>query len=214
VVELPKTLAEKIAFRADHLRAFQGRRLAKRYRRMVDGIEDEALREAVALGYHKLLAYKDEYEVARLLLMTRDKAGAEFEGDFAMTFHLAPPIMGGTGADGRPKKRAFSERMVVMLRLLRAMKGLRGTPLDPFGRSAERRMERALIRQYESDMKEVLGKFTPDTGDAVVALAKLPLQIRGFGPVKLASEATAAKRREELLAAIRSGGAPLAEAAE
>ena len=161
VVELPKTLEEKIAFRADHLRAYQGRRLAKRYRKLVDGISDSALKEAVALGYHKLLAYKDEYEVARLLLTSRDKARAEFGGDFRMTYHLSPPLLARKGPDGRPVKRAFGEAMTPMFKLLRSLKRLRGTPFDPFGRTAERRMERALIKQYETDMKEVLANLTP-----------------------------------------------------
>lgn len=91
---------------------------------------------------------------------------------------------------------------------------LRGTPLDLFGYSAERKMERALIRQYETDMQEVLSKVTPQTQDIAVALARLPLDIRGFGPVKLANEAKAAKRREELLAAFRKGGPEMAAAAE
>lgn len=94
------------------------------------------------------------------------------------------------------------------------MKKLRGTPLDIFGYSAERRMERALIRQYETDMKEVLSQANAATRDAVIALARLPLDIRGFGPVLVANEAKAAKRREELLAVIRSGGPELKAAAE
>jgi len=214
VVELPKTLDEKIAFRADHLRKYQGKRLAKRYMKLLDGIADETLKEAVAKGYHKLLAYKDEYEVARLLLDSRAKAEAEFDGDFTMTYHLAPPIFGGTGPDGRPKKRGFGEGMNLPLKLLRMMKGLRGTFLDPFGRSAERRMERALIKQYEADMKDVLAKVDADNMAAAQALAALPLDIRGFGPVKIANEAKAAKRREEILAAFRQGGAGMAKAAE
>ena len=214
VTALPKSLEDRITLRAEQLVAFQGNRLAKRYRKLVDGIENPDLKEAVAKGYHKLLAYKDEYEVARLLLDSRDKAQAEFEGDFRMTFHLAPPILGGTGPDGRPKKREFGEWMLGPLRLLTRMKGLRGTPFDPFGYFAERRMERALIRQYEADMKEVLPKVTPQTRDIAVALALLPLEIRGYGPVKQASEAKAAKRREELLAAFRSGGPDMRKAAE
>ncbi len=214
VVELPKSLDEKIAFRADHLVAYQGKRLAKRYQKMLDGIEDRDLKEAVAQGYHKLLAYKDEYEVARLMLSNREKAAAEFEGDLKMTFHLAPPILGGKGPDGRPKKRAFGEWMLGPLKLLARMKGLRGTPLDLFGYSAERKMERALIKQYEKDMKEVLPKVTPETRDIAVALAKLPLDIRGFGPVKMQNEQKAAKRREDLLAAFRQGGPNMKAAAE
>ena len=214
VVAKPKTLEERIALREEHLTAYQGARLARRYRALVDGIGDPALREAVAKGYHKLLAYKDEYEVARLLLSSREKAAAEFDGDFRMTYHLAPPILGGKGPDGRPKKRAFGEWLTGPLRLLAALKVLRGTPLDIFGYSAERRMERALIRQYETDMAAILPKVSEDTRDIAIALAELPLQIRGFGPVKQASEAKAAKRREELLAAFRDGGTGLRRAAE
>jgi len=214
VVELPKSLDEKIAYRAEHLIAYQGKRLAKRYGKMLEGIEDSELKEAVAKGYHKLLAYKDEYEVARLLLTSRDKAAREFDGDLKMSFHLAPPILGGKGPDGRPIKREFGEWMLRPMKLLARMKRLRGTPLDLFGYSAERKMERALIRQYERDMNEVLAKVTPETRDIVLALAALPLEIRGFGPVKLASEAKAAKRREELLAAFRQGGPNMKAAAE
>ena len=91
---------------------------------------------------------------------------------------------------------------------------LRGTPLDPFGWSTERRMERALIRQYETDMAEVLREPRAETMEAAVALAELPLTIRGFGPVKAENHAKAMKRRDELLAVIRAGDAPLKEAAE
>ena len=212
--DLPSTPDEQIAYRADHLVAYQGRRLAKRYRKLLGRIDDPKVRAAAAKGYHKLLSYKDEYEVARLLLQTRDKARAEFDGDFKMRFHLAPPILGGRKVDGRPQKREFGAWMLGPMRLLARMKRLRGTPLDIFGYSAERRMERALIRQYERDMAEVLPRLDSDTADAITALAELPLQIRGFGPVKQASEARVAKRRKDLLAAIRAGGAPLARAAE
>ena len=111
VVALPKTLDERIAFRKDHLIAYQGKRLAKRYGTMVDSITDARLKEAVALGYHKLLSYKDEYEVARLLKSTRAKVAEAFEGDPKLTFNLAPPILSKTGADGRPMKRTFGAWM-------------------------------------------------------------------------------------------------------
>ena len=214
VVQLPKSLDDKIAFRADHLVKYQGKRLAKRYRKLVDGIEDAAVREAVAKGYHKLLAYKDEYEVARLHLETEAKAREEFEGDFTMKFHLAPPMISKTGPDGRPVKKEYGPGMMRNFRLLAKLKGLRGTPFDPFGRTEERKMERALIKQYEADMKDVLPKLDAQTRDAIVALAALPLDIRGFGPVKQANEAKAAKRREELLSVIRNGGAAQRQAAE
>ena len=181
---------------------------------MVDGIEDEKLKEAVAKGYHKLLAYKDEYEVARLLKETRAKAEAEFDGDFKMKYHLAPPIMTKEGADGRPKKREFGPWVERFFPVLARFKWMRGTPVDIFGRSAERRMERALIAQYQSDMAEVLPRYDEKTREAVIALAELPLTIRGFGPVKAANAAKAEKRREELLAVIRAGGTDTAKAAE
>jgi indolepyruvate ferredoxin oxidoreductase len=214
VVARPKSLEEKIAFRAEHLTAYHSARLARRYRALVEGVADPQLREAVAKGYHKLLSYKDEYEVARLHLATREKAQEAFDGDLKMTFHLAPPMLSKEGADGRPVKRTFGEGMLRGFRLLARLKRLRGTPLDPFGYSAERRMERGLIRQYEADMAEWLPKARPEIMEPLVALAELPLQIRGFGPVKAEHEARAAKRREELLAALKQGGAPLAQAAE
>ena len=214
VIALPKSLDEQIAFRKGHLEAYQGKRLARRYTRFLDGIADRTVREAAAKGYHKLLAYKDEYEVARLLLSSREKAQAEFEGDFRMTFNLAPPLLSREGPEGRPMKREFGPWLERPLRWLSALKILRGTPFDIFGYTSERRMERRLIRQYERDMKEVLPKLDEATRPAIAALAQLPLDIKGFGPVKLANEAKAAKRREELLAAIRAGGPARAQAAE
>jgi len=212
VVALPKTLEEMIAYRAAHLENYQSRRLASRYRAFVDRFEDPRLKEAVAKGYHKLLSYKDEYEVARLHLETEAKARAAFEGDLKLHYHLAPPLLSKIGADGRPKKRRFGPGMARGFKLLAKLKWLRGTPLDPFGYTAERRMERALITQYERDMSGL--HVTEETLDVAVALAELPLQIRGFGPVKAANEAKAAKQRETLLPRLRSGSAALAHAAE
>jgi indolepyruvate ferredoxin oxidoreductase len=213
VTALPKSPSERIDFRADHLVAYQGPRLARRYRKLVDGISDPRLREAVAKGYHKLLAYKDEYEVARLHLDTRAKAEAEFEGDFRLTYHLAPPLLSRPGPDGRPGKRAFGAWIERAYPILARMKSLRGTPFDVFGYTAERRMERRLIREYERDMAEVL-KEPARNMDAAVALAELPLSIRGFGPVKEANARAAAARREELLLAFRSGESHKRRAAE
>ena len=205
VVSKPLSLQEKIDFRADRLVDYQGKRLAKRFRKLVDRAEGDDLKLAVAKGYHKLLAYKDEYETARLLLSTEKKAREQFDGDFRMSYHLAAPVVAKKGADGRPGKRKFGGWLKTPLSVLARLKVLRGTPLDPFGRTEERRMERALIRQYEADMAEVLAKVTPATRDIAVALAELPLKIRGFGPVKAANEAKAAKEREALLAGFRAG---------
>ena len=207
------TLQEKIDFRANRLAAYQDRAYADRFRALVDRAP-EPLKEAVAKGYHHLLAYKDEYEVARLHLETAQKAKAEFDGDLRMTFHLAPPVLGGKGPAGRPRKRAFGPWVLTLFGVLARMKGLRGTVLDPFGWLPERRVERALIAQYEADMAEVLPLVAPPTEGAVRALAELPLAIRGFGPVKDAAVEKAARQRAELLAAIRAGDTPQAQAAE
>lgn len=214
IARLPQTITEKMAYRADHLRAYQGRRLAKRYRGFIDQIEDAETKSIALESYHKLLSYKDEYEVARLLLSSHEKIANEFDGDFKMTFHLAPPMLSKTGANGRPMKRAFGAWLEKPLRILSKLKWLRGTLFDPFGHTDERRMERALIKQYESDMSEVLPLLNDATRPAILALAALPQQIKGFGPVKQANELKAAKRREELLAIIRTGGVSTAQAAE
>jgi len=214
VIEKPKSLDEKIAFREAHLVAYQGKGLARKYRKLVDRVLDPVLKEAVAKSYAKLLAYKDEYEVARLLLDTETKARAEFDGDFTMKFHLAPPILSKMGANGRPEKKEFGPGMLKGFRVLARMKRLRGTPFDPFGRTDERKMERALIKQFETDMDEILKRLTPEKMEIAVALAELPQSIRGFGPVKQANEVKVAKQREALLAQLRSDTPPAAQAAE
>ncbi|SIN95506.1 indolepyruvate ferredoxin oxidoreductase family protein [Vannielia litorea] len=209
-----KTLAERIAFREAHLEAWGDAETARRYRALVDRAPDDEMKLALAQGYHKLLAYKDEYETARLLLDTEAKAAEVFEGDMRFSYHLAPPIFGTKGPGGRPKKRQFGPWMRRGLKLLAGMKGLRGTLLDPFRHGHERKLERALIAQYEADMGEVLTGLRPENRAAALALAELPLTIRGFGPVKLANAETAAKRRAELLAAFRNPEEGLRQAAE
>jgi indolepyruvate ferredoxin oxidoreductase len=189
---------DPVAFRADHLRAYHDDALARRFLALVDRAP-EPLRDAVARGYHKVLACKDEYEVARLHLATLDKARAEFDGNLRPRFWLAPPLLPGKDAAGRPKKRAFGAWILPVFRALAAMKGLRGTAWDPFGRTAERRMERALIAEYESDMAEWLPKATPGNMARLRELAELPLAIRGFGPVKAGNAERAAARRRVLL---------------
>ena len=205
---------DPVAYRADHLRAYQSEALAQRYLAVVNGVP-ESLRLSVAKGYHKLLAYKDEYEVARLHLDTLTKARAEFDGDLRPTFHLAPPLLPGRDGAGRPRKRAFGPWVSAVFAVLAKGKRLRGTPFDLFGYTAERRMERALITQFEGDMAQVLASLTPATEPLVRELAELPLTIRGFGPVKEANAKAAALRRADLLAQIKAGGqSPQAMAAE
>ena len=161
-----------------------------------------SLSEVAASELCRLMAYKDEYEVARLHLETLKKAEAEFEGDLKMSWHMAPPLISPIGANGRPKKRRFGPAFAALWPVLARLKSLRGTPLDLFCYTAERRMERGLIAEFERDMEMLLGQDHPVDPDAAIALALLPLQVRGFGPVKLKNREAAAKRRAEILDAL------------
>ena len=174
---------------------------------------DLPLTRAAAWSYAKLLSYKDEYEVARLYTGGRFEAQLRetFEDGGSLTFHLAPPLLPGKDSSGRPKKRRFGPWVLKAFGMLARMKGLRGTPLDVFGWSSERRAERRLIRQYEADVDRVLARWDgADEGAraAALALLDLPKDIRGFGPVKAESMADAAVRREELLARLDGEAAP------
>ena len=211
---LPRSLKDKISYFEEHLILFQGRRLAKKFRSLIDPIKEDRVKEAVARGYHKLLAYKDEYEVARLHLETRHKAEENFDGVDLITYHLAPPLLSKIGSEGRPIKRQFGSLMERIFPILASLKILRGTALDIFGYTAERKRERAWIRQYESDMAEILPKLNNETEDLIVALAELPIAIRGFGPVKSANEQKAGKKRKEILYALKNPRSGLTRAAE
>ncbi|MEH2476496.1 indolepyruvate ferredoxin oxidoreductase [Nitrobacteraceae bacterium AZCC 2161] len=209
----PKTqdemsLDEIIAHRSALLTDYQNAKLAERYRALVAQVRDAAIRggyddalpRAVAINYAKLLAYKDEYEVARLYTDSKfeKQIAAQFEGDFKINFNLAPPMLPGVDASGRPKKRAFGAWMLPLFRVLASLRGLRGTPLDVFGYSADRKLERDLIAGYEKDVATVLGLLSPLTIDTSVQLLALPDQIRGYGPVKEASVQAAKIRYAEL----------------
>ncbi|MCF6272626.1 MAG: indolepyruvate ferredoxin oxidoreductase family protein [Rhodobacteraceae bacterium] len=209
------TLEQIIDTRAGHLVKYQGKRLARKYRKRLAKIKDPALAKAIALGYHKLLTYKDEYEVARLHAETLETAvAANFDSVKSMRFHLAPPLFSKNDANGHLIKKEYGPSMMGKFRLLARFKRLRGTPFDPFGRTAERKMERFLIKQYQKDMKNAEESFTEQTRETAIALAELPLSIRGFGHVKLRNVEAAAKARETLLANLRSPIAPIQEAAE
>lgn len=198
------SLQEKIDDRAARLTAYQDEAYARRYQLLVQAAP-EALRETVAISFYKLLAYKDEYEVARLHLTSADQARTLFTGDLKLRFHLAPPVLGGTGPDGRPRKREFGAWILPVFRLLARMKGLRGGPFDPFGRSAERREERAAITRFETDMAEVFRLLTAENLAAAQELAALPLSVRGYGPVRAAAAQQAEIRRAALLDLLRKG---------
>jgi len=212
----PKTLEsmsldEIIAHRSRLLTDYQNAALAERYRRLVDQVRNaaigggygEALPRAVAINYAKLLAYKDEYEVARLFTdgkferQLRD----QFEGDFKFSFNLAPPILGGAkDALGRPKKRAFGAGMLPVFRTLAKLRFLRGTALDIFSYSADRKLERDLIAGYEKDVATVLSLLSPVNLDTAVELLSLPDRIRGYGPVKEKAVNDAKSRYAQLAA--------------
>jgi indolepyruvate ferredoxin oxidoreductase len=189
------SLDEIIAHRSQHLAGYQNEKLAARYRDLVAQVRDaardhgfgEELPRAVAINYAKLLAYKDEYEVARLFTDGRFEAQLrdQFDGDFKISFNLAPPLLGGAkDALGRPKKRAFGAWMWPAFRMLAKMKGLRGTAFDIFGRSADRRLERDLIAGYEKDVAYILSVLSALTLDTAIEILSLPDRIRGYGPVK------------------------------
>jgi indolepyruvate ferredoxin oxidoreductase len=166
------------------------------------------LAAAVARYYHKLLAYKDEYEVARLHANGefRKKIESMFEGNYKTFFYLAPPLLAKTDpVTGEPRKMRFGSWMSGVFKILHRMKFLRGTPLDPFGHTEERRTERALIREYEGTVERLLGRLTPQNHALAVQIATVPDEIRGFGPIKARNLAPARKKRDELLARYEAG---------
>ena len=166
----------------------------------------DALSWAVAKYLFKLMAYKDEYEVARLYTggSFRQQLARTFEGDYRLEFHLAPPLLSKTDpATGRPRKMRFGPWMMTAFGLLAKMKRLRGTRLDPFGYPADRKAERQLIADYEALLDEIRQRLRPDTHETAVALAALPEQIRGYGPIKAAAIERAKLREIELLEVLR-----------
>ena len=212
----PKTLDEMsldeiIEHRSALLKDYQNKRLAKRYRKLVDQVRDaardggydEAIPRAVAINYAKLLAYKDEYEVARLFTDGRfeQQLRDQFEGDYKISFNLAPPMVAKEkDALGRPKKRVYGPRMMTGFRWLARMRFLRGTPFDIFGYSADRKLERELIADYEKDVAAVLGQLSSANADIAVELLSLPDRIRGYGPVKEKAASDAEARHAQLVA--------------
>ncbi len=206
----PLTLDALIADREARLAEYGGAPYAARYRALVDQARthgDERVTRAVATTFHRLLAVKDEYEVARLYAddAFRSALEAQFEGvagrDFRIKFNLAPPATAKPGKGGAvPRKQVFGQWLWPVLRTLARVRGLRGTWLDPFGRTVERRMERALADDYETTLRAALAILTPDNAAQVAQLAELHAKVRGYGHVKLANLA-GVKRAERELAA-------------
>lgn len=209
------SLDEQVEIRKQFLTEYQNKSLAQRYEGLVRKVEKvEAMRtqgktqltEAVARYYFKLLAYKDEYEVARLYADGRFKQQLEqtFEGDYKVHFNLAPPAFAPRDpATGELRKREYGPWVFAAFKVLARLKFLRGTPFDPFGRTDERREERQLIADYASEVEELLAGLTMDNHALAVEIASLPEHIRGYGHIKEASIEAARTRGDTLLERFR-----------
>jgi indolepyruvate ferredoxin oxidoreductase len=202
------SLEQLIEHRAALLVDYQDEAYAARYRELVAKVqaaentlpgEDCPLTRAVAINLHKLMAYKDEYEVARLYSNGEflEKVASTFKGAYTLSFHLAPPIFNrGLDEQGRPRKTRFGAWMLPLFKLLARARVLRGTALDPFGRLAERREERALIEEYRDLVEELLAGVNTENLGLAIDCARLPDQVRGYGLVK--SKAIAEFRQDKL----------------
>jgi len=218
----PKTLDEIVASRTKHLTGYQNAALAQRYKALVDKVRaaeqkigQTGLAEAVALYYAKLLAYKDEYEVARLYSEAAFQAGLnrQFEGDYKLKFHLAPPLFSSRDPQtGQLIKQEFGAWMVPAFHMLAKLKGLRGTRFDVFGYTEERKTERRLIADYEALIAELLASLSAQNHALAIKLASIPDDIRGYGHVKDAHLAKAKKKEVDLLHQWRNLGAMKAAA--
>ena len=209
-------LAELVATRVNFLTGYQDAAYAARYQDFVAKVQaaeakvgGTALSEAVARYLFKLMAYKDEYEVARLHTdpAFTDKVAAMFEGDYKIVHHLAPPLVARKNSRGELIKQPYGPWMRSAFGVLAKLKGLRGTALDVFGRSEERRTERALVDQYQSCIEELLP--TLDTGNRAMAaeIARIPEEIRGYGHVKERHLQAARPKWDALMQRWRAGGA-------
>ncbi|MFA7601961.1 MAG: indolepyruvate ferredoxin oxidoreductase family protein [Novosphingobium sp.] len=209
----PRTFAEVTESRATLLAAYQDEAYAAQYRAFLDEVAGTLRRRGiagaepflaeVARGLGRLMAYKDEYEVARLYADPAFMAGLrdQFAGDAKLKVHLAPPLIARAkdARTGRPRKIAFGPWVFALFRLLAPMKRLRGTAFDPFGYTAERRMERALIGEYRDLVREVAGRVVPATLPAATEIAAAADLVAGFGPVKDEGVAAFRARVAELL---------------
>jgi len=212
VPKLTVALPELIERRMVLLTEYQDAAYARFYREFLERVRTAELRvfgernelsTAVALSLYKLMAYKDEYEVARLYTHGTfiEEIRRNFEGHYRLDFHLAPPIISRKDRQtGRLRKRTFGPWVYGLFRLLAACRGLRGTIWDPFAYTRERVMERRLIKNYRSVIERLLVSMTPATYMIAVQIAELPLAMRGFGHVKAANVAAALSQQEDLLA--------------
>jgi len=202
-------VAKRVAFLTD----YQNASYAKRYSDVVARVQKAeaafnktSLSEAVARNLFKLMAYKDEYEVARLHTNTAflQKIGDMFEGDYTVNYHLAPPIISKTNEKGELQKQKFGPLMLTGFKLLKHFKVLRGTPLDIFGNTEEREMERALIGEYVASIDDVLATLNADNHALALEIANLPDAIKGFGHVKARNVAAVRSKWNGLMEKWRS----------
>ncbi|MDB5886757.1 MAG: indolepyruvate ferredoxin oxidoreductase family protein, partial [Polaromonas sp.] len=199
-----------IADRIQRLTGYQNAAYARRYEAVVREIAatekqrtgSDRLAREVAVSLYKLMAYKDEYEVARLYVETGffARIGQQFEGDYKLRFHLAPPLLSKRDANGHLVKSAYGPWIATAYKWLLKAKGLRGTPLDIFGYTAERRHERAASGDFIALMRRVAGELAPGNLNTALELARLPQSVRGYGHVKENNEHLAAARQAQLLA--------------
>ncbi|HEX5767938.1 MAG TPA: indolepyruvate ferredoxin oxidoreductase family protein, partial [Burkholderiales bacterium] len=211
-----RNLDELVERRVRFLAEYQNPAYAARYQALVqrtaqverERVNSTKLTEAVARYYAKLLAYKDEYEVARLHAGVGFRAKIEgmFEGDYRVAYHLSPPLFARKDPNsGEPRKTRFGPWVLPAFRVLSSLKFLRGTPLDIFGYTEERRTERALIREYEETLARLLAGLDAQNHALAVQIASIPEEIRGFGHIKARSIPPARKKRDELLARYEPG---------
>ncbi len=213
------TLDEIVRIRVEGLAAYQDAAYAERYKALIDKVAAaeraavpgrDSLARAVARYAYKLMAIKDEYEVARLYTdgSFQQKLREQFEGDVTLRFHLAPPSFAPRDPEtGHLKKLTFGPWILPAFRVLAALKGLRGGRFDVFGRSDERKMERRLRDEYLATVEEIVVRLTPETHGIAVELAGVPEQIRGFGHVKERSVERAEQRKAQLLGQLRNPAA-------
>ncbi len=218
------SLEDVIKRRAEFLTGYQNAAYAQSYRDFVERVRaDEEriavagqplkLTEAVAHYLFKLMAYKDEYEVARLHSDPAFKARIAnmFEGDYQIKYHLAPPLLAKHDANGHLVKQQFGSWVGKVFPLLAKLRFLRGTMLDPFGRTDERKTERALITQYRDTIASLCSSLTAENLPTVVEIARIPEEIRGYGHVKERHLRNAKEKEAQLLAALKSGGTVVRE---
>jgi indolepyruvate ferredoxin oxidoreductase len=207
---LSRSLDEVIARRIAFLTEYQNAKYARRYSDFVAKVRaveatkapgSTDLSEAVARYFFKLMAYKDEYEVARLYTSGdfKRRLQQQFEGDYKIHFHLAPPLLAKKNAQGQLVKKEYGSWVFTAFKLMATLRGLRGTPLDVFGYTAERRGERTLIGEYEKTVSGLFDKLDAGNVDLAADIASIPEHIRGYGHVKEAHLHKAKAREAELL---------------